>query len=272
MKKMISAFAVMAVAGAAVATAAPVKDYSVSVYSLDRGAFSPRTGFTGTGFEASEGYNLGNINGQNGWTVFSAGAGAGNAVTDLQNKGRVLGMFKDTSVGPNSLRGGFSPTFKDPDAGIFNVDVKIDDDAGADYQIIGQAPSEGFLTFRVNFAFTGDILILDDQGLGLQFINTGVSWAQNEWRNFEVRYNAAANTMDYFYGGSHIYTSVAGMFAGSRVEEVILAHDNFQDFGDGSFSGGPAAGYFDNVKLVPTPGAVALLGLAGMAAARRRRA
>lgn len=268
MKSILTVAAALAVSAAASAT--PVKVYNVSTTYIQGGELNPRAGFTGTGFEAAEGFAVGNIHGQNGWTTFGPGL-PGGSVFNHPSKGRVLQLHKDPGLAGGGNRGAFSPMFKNPDAGTFMIDVKIDDNDGADYDVVGQSPSQGFLTFRVKFHFGGNIRILDNPGLGLAFVDTGVQWLQNQWANLTVNYDAAANTMNYHYNGAHIYTSVAGMFAGTNVEQAVLLHDNFQHFGT-SFSGGPVAGYMDNLKLVPTPGAAALLGLAGLAAARRRRA
>lgn len=268
MKKFVTAAAVLSVAG--VASAAGIKDYSnVTADAFVNSAFNPRVGFTMTGFEASEGYVLGNIDLQNGWNTFTSqdATGEGAHVVDLGgNKGRVLSLFENTGAGAGSFAGGFSPAFKNPlDLNGFKIDTKIDDQGGADYDVIVQSPGEGSVVFRVKFSYTGEILVLDDTGLGAAFASTGFNWAQNQWNQLSVSENGDG-TLSYFYGGNNIYNSVGQAFADSWTEAVIL-HDNFQSF---SGSANPA-GYFDNMMVVPTPGAAALFGVAGLAAIRRRR-
>lgn len=249
--------------------------YEVSTAPIAGGdrAEGARSGFSGTDFEDLA---LGNIEGQgpadDPWRIFQTqSTGLGAHVVDLALKSRVLRLFKNTVIPGGANTGAFSPTFKNPDAGVFRVDVKIDDHEGADYDVVGQAPNQNFITFRVKFQWMGNIFVLDQIGTNLQFIDTGVAWRQGAWANLTIAYDADADTMDYFYDGAHLYSSVGGMFAGSRVEEAVLLSDNFQHLSFGSFTGGPVSGYMDNVRLVPTPGGAAMLAVCGASCARRRR-
>lgn len=106
--------------------------------------------------------------------------------------------------------------------------------------------------------------MLDDLGAGLQFVNTGMDFSPGSYENLTVVTNAATDTIDYFYGGNLFYSSVAGVFSATAVEQVILTSDNFFDT-DESIS-------YDNFSIaIPTPGALALFGLAGVVGLRRRR-
>lgn len=178
-----------------------------------------------------------------------------------------LRIVRDLAAAAGSLSGGFSPEAGAQSPGYYavSVDFATNDAAGADYDIIPQAPTQGFLTARMKFSWTGDILVLDDTGTGLNFIDTGVDFvADGAYRNVSIIIDSINNSIDY-YNGSLIYSSVAGVFAGTAVEQVVLVSDNFQN-ADGW-------GDFDNLSItVPAPGAIALMGLGGLVVSRRRRA
>jgi uncharacterized repeat protein (TIGR01451 family) len=99
---------------------------------------------------------------------------------------------------------------------------------------VPQTPSQGFLAARVKFSFLGDIQILDDTGGGLAFEDSGVDWPVNQVFNLAIALDPVANTIDYFIDGVQIYSSVAGVFAGTNFEQVVVLSDNFQttDVGD----------------------------------------
>jgi hypothetical protein len=223
-----------------------------------------------TGFEQSEGFNAGPINTQNGWTNFTANDNIPAISTANPHTGA---QHLRNSKGPganSSLNGAFSPNFGPQDPGSYNVNVWFasNDLGGADHMLIAQAPSQGFLTWRLHFQWQGQIQVLDDLGSGLQFVNTGATWtADGVYREVLVKTDYDTNTIDYYYDGVHIYSSAAGVFAGTSVEQVILASDNWY------IQGG--WGDWDNLMIyqkVPAPGALALLGLAGLVGVRRRRA
>jgi len=78
--------------------------------------------------------------------------------------------------------------------------------------------------------------------------------------------NGGLGAINYYLNGALFYTSQTGTVAATAVEQFIVRTDNFQN------AGGFAD--FDNIgsTIVPAPGAVALLGLGGLVATRRRRA
>ncbi|MGP1345575.1 MAG: PEP-CTERM sorting domain-containing protein [Phycisphaerales bacterium] len=261
MKNVIAVGALMMVAGTALAKDLPSlsTSYIPAPESIGVDTLTASEGF--------EGFGLGPISGQGGWTTFLANQNAP-VVSNLTPAGG--SQHLRITQGPGSA-GGFNGAFS-PDYGDFankksivSVDVRVDTPGGADAIVIAQAPSQGFLTWRVQFRFTGNIFILDDLGAGLALVDTGVPFVQGAYSNLTVVTDAAAGTIDYFYGGNPLYSSNAGVFAATAVEQVILAGDNFYNNAEESIS-------YDNFSIaVPTPGALALFGLGGLAAARRRR-
>ena len=66
-----------------------------------------------------------------------------------------------------------------------------------------------------------------------------------------------------YWGGSLIYSGIAGVFAGSSIEQVVLISDNWHNPGE--------SGDFDNLNVTPEPATLALLAMGGLAMIRRRR-
>jgi hypothetical protein len=194
------------------------------------------------GFEVSDGFTAGPINGQVGWATFTA------ATPTIESTNPALGsqqmrISADGSVGQGSNTGGFSPNMgvqNDTLSASVNVDMLISATGGADYDVVGQAPSQGFLTWRVKFGFLGNISILDDTGAGLAFIDTGIPWPVNTYFNLQIVSNPVTDSIDYFIDGNLIYSGVAGIFAGTTIEQVVILSDNFQ-IGD--------SGDFDNLVI-----------------------
>lgn len=255
----------VAVAGSASAD----KIYSTSTESFfSATSAGTRSGAFSTGFEAADGFAIGGLP-QNGWTEFvSAPNAASISGANPAGGSQHLRIVKDTAAASGTLTGGFSPDAGPLAAGYYavSVDFATNDVGGADYDIVPQAPSQGSLSARMKFSWTGDILVLDDLGTGLAFVDTGVNFiADGAYRNTTIIIDSINNSIDYYYNGSLIYSSVAGIVAGTSVEQVVLLSDNFQV--------GAGWGDFDNLSVaIPAPGAVALLGLGGLVAGRRRRA
>lgn len=275
----LSAAVVLALT-AGVATAQPVKSTEVpSIRAFTGGDTLRGPGLFETGFETAEGYVVGPIEPQNGWSASGTDLAAFNVNTAnpfmgsqhlrVEFNSAAAAGAQQVVLGPNL--GAIAPGVNST-----SVQVNISADGGSDYDVVGQAPSQGFLSWRVKFHFQGamagdpgTINILDDidpltPGAQLGFVNTGVVWNEGTYTELRVDMDAGANTIDYYYGGSLIYSSAGGIIAGTSVEQFVVVTDNFQNPGE--------FGDFDNVSIIPAPGALALLGLGLAGAARRRRA
>lgn len=190
------------------------------------------------GFEAAEGFAPGFIGGQVGWTAFTVSIAEAHVDTVNPSAGaQHLRISYDQAVTFGTLIGAFSPVVSDlvVDASSVSVQVAIGATGGADYDIVPQAPSQGLLTARVKFSYLGDILVLDDIGGGLTFVDTGTDWVPGSYQLLTIAVDPIGGTIDYSYGGSLIYSSVAGVFAGTLVEQVVLLSDNFNVEESGDF-------------------------------------
>ena len=265
MKKVVVALALVGLL-ATPAMAGVVKTYDVSANALlGLGSGAPRGLPSTFGFEPGEGFAVGPIGGQVGWTMFAASLAEGHVDTLNPFAGtQHLRISNDPAIAAGTLTGGFSPDEGPLAAGAYSLSVEIAISAtgGADYDVVPQAPSQGFLSARVKFNVLGDILILDDPGLGLAFIDSGTNWTAGAYKNLTIDLDAGANTIDYFYDGALIYSSVAGVFAGTSFEQTVLLSDNFH-IGD--------TGDFDNLNVTPEPATLALIGFGALALIRRRR-
>ena len=235
----IAAFIVLMIGVSVVAIAAE------KVYDVSTAAFVspvPSIGVDGVsetwGFEAGEGFAPGFIGGQVGWTAFAASTAEGHIDTANPSAGsQHLRISNDPTVGGGILLGAFSPSVVDPivDASSMSVYVAIGNVGGASYDVVPQSPNQGLLTARVKFDPAGDILVLDDLGGGLVFVDTGADWVPTSYNLLEVYVDPVGNTIDYWYGGSLIYSSVVGIVAGTVIEQVVLLSDNFNAGESGDF-------------------------------------
>ena len=228
-----------------------------------------------TGFEGTEGWILGPLP-QNGWQLGVGDGGFDVVATNKNGSINSLQLHKNAAAAQGNTQLAFSPLNSDSTRTRVCFDFKMDDAAGANYAVIAQSPSEALLTWRVEFDYGGNIFVLDldNTGTAVTFVDTGIAWATGyAWKQIQVDIDTVGGTIEYRYDNALIYTGA--LFGGTANEQIVLRHDNWQDFaGNTSFSGGPVAAYFDNLELkaIPAPGALALLGLGGLAMGRRRRA
>ncbi|MCH8166038.1 MAG: hypothetical protein IH889_10565 [Planctomycetes bacterium] len=198
------------------------------------------------GFEPAEGFAPGFIDGQVGWRAFAAGIAEAhvetvNPATGVQH----LQIANDPGNPSGTTTGAFSPNLGNCDDTTFTtvlVDVNISALGGADYDVVPQAPTQGLLTTRVVFSNTGDILVLDDIGAGLVFVDTGADWIPGQYVTLRIVVSSSgAGLLRYFYpSNTFIYNGVGGLIAGTSVEELVILSDN-ANVGD--------VGDFDNVSI-----------------------
>ena len=214
-------------------------------------AVFPMATVLSTGWEAADGYNVGALEPQLGWTASGTNATWASISTTGPFAGaRCLRLIKQTSAGTLSLV--FSPTSAQPAIAPSQVKamIKITNDQGADYDFVGQSPSQGFLSWRVKFSWSdagqaggpGTIFVLDDVGAGLAFQDTGIIWDLNVYRELKVSFDPTAGVINYFYDGNLIYTG--NLVAGTNVEQLVFLHDNFQLSGE--------AASLDNLNWIDT--------------------
>lgn len=272
-----AACALAAAAGSVSAQSRPI-DLSVDALGPTSSALRGPAMFE-TGFETAEGYLVGPISGQNGW---AASVNANQASFNVNTANPFAGAQHLRIGFDDAVPVGSQRVILSPNLGAFaggssstSVMVNISGDQGANWDVIGQAPSQALLTWRLRFNWNGgtagtpgEIFILDDPDAdgpgGLAFVDTGVVWNEGAYTELRVETDSDADAIRYYYGGNLIYTGVAGIFAGTSVEQFVVVTDNFQEPGE--------VGDFDNLVIVPAPGSMALLGVGLAVGARRRRA
>jgi MYXO-CTERM domain-containing protein len=236
-----------------------------------------------TGFNSSEGFTVGDINGQNGWSTFQPGAGGGYANITASAP---AGFEGDQALAFNSgTDANTSPRYAWP-AGYgaaFTADAAAGNNVAVSqcsmYMASGSTSTErsGMVVFDATGtkiltgfyvqANTGLVYLLanyNNAGTINNFaFNTNVTIGFNQWVNFTTTWNQATGRMEVFWGTNGFF--VDGAAAGSVADET-----DFYATRNGSTIANTV--YFDNLAIgaVPTPGALALLGLAGLTARRRR--
>jgi hypothetical protein len=232
-RSLVATFAIAAIAGTSSADR-PLETPTKNAFGGE--GLSPAAFFFGTGFEAGEGFVNGNpIEPQMGFTA----SGTNHPFASVRNVNPFSGsqhlrIVRNTAAAAGAQHVVLTPLTAQAAGTPSTVYMRINlsNDGGADYDIAGQAPSQGFITWRVKFHFNngaagpGTIFVLDDLGAGLVFVNTNVVWAEGVYKELRVDFDPANGEQRYYYDGALIYTSI--IYAGTAVEQVVWVHDNFQ--------------------------------------------
>lgn len=192
-------------------------------------------------FEDSEGFILGNIDGQNGWGATQLPPNVNNPnfvitnslASDGVNSFYVAGtnLQYNTSQGTTAMLGIFSDlmTITSP---IFEIsaDIRMTTPTtvgnGSDMHFGAQSSDEGFLTSRVVFDSQGNIRTVDDTGTGPAYVTIG-TYDYDTWYNVKVKYNFTAGTIEYLVNNTTIYTGSVWTTV-TTVDQLTFLFDNYE--------------------------------------------
>lgn len=175
-------------------------------------------------FEASEGYNLGDINGQQGWTYWGE--------TIDPNTGMVT--TASSTDGSRSLHfisneyeevAGVEKTVTAFDKTQYSFDFKFDGLMGSDYTMaVWDTDYEPVAAFRVNY-MDGNVSILNAETLE----DTTLNLTPNTWYNFKMVVDMTARTTQYFVNNvSYGIKAVSAPVTGFNVIDFY-----YDDYGTG---------------------------------------
>ncbi len=197
-------------------------------------------------FETSEGYALGDLNGQNGWTVTESSDGfiTNQIITDEKSKDGNY-SFKNAHLdgtGPQWFPIiGAEKTFPQP-LDYKNTTISYDflapEQGGADYEFAVYAINEQEETFdimtAVGFQNEGKMYFYTEPNLDGYIRMDDVTWQQNQWYNLEVRFTA--DKLIYLLNGTQVLE--APNTSTLDLTGFNFLHNNY---------GGDA--YYDNIKI-----------------------
>lgn len=237
-----------------------------------------------TGFNASEGYVEGALAGQQGWSVFQpSGSSVFAGVTfsaPAGSKGGALAFTSgtDASTSPRyAWPTGYGAAYEAAaNAGEVVLTTSVDM-----YMASGSTSTAriGAVTFDATGAkILSGFYVQQNTGLlymlayynnagtfGNFAFNTGVQLGNNAWTTVTSTWDRWTGRTTVSWGGNSFYVDGAGI--GSIADETDI-------YATRNGSAVAATVYFDDMLIsteVPAPGALALLGLAGVAGSRRRR-
>lgn len=196
-------------------------------------------------FESSEAYTLGDINGQNGWTVTESSDGPlTNQVITNERASSGAYSFKNAHVpayGPQwfpifGIEKSFSPALDYKNTTI-SYDFYASEQNGADFEFalynINQQEGVFDIVTAVGFENRGNIYIYPELNLG-NYTITDAKWQVNKWYNLKIEITEA--NINYYLDN----TLILGVANTSKVnmDGMNFLHNNY---------GGSA--YYDNIKI-----------------------
>ena len=201
-------------------------------------------------FEASEGFTLGDINGQQNWTVTGAGPGefiSSQVITNaLASDGTYsLKIANDSDFGYQEngpIMGGMLD-FATPIANqSVSFDVYISDTEGnsSDYRFSTANLEDGVYITTVYFQYDGAIIV---QAADFEILTQ--EWLPNTWYNFRIE--TASGTVTYYMDNVQVFQGPAGANATGNIDHLRFVHDNYSPNG---------LAYIDNIKLNEAPASV----------------
>lgn len=219
-----------------------IKNYTIVLLLLMTGVVFSQESIS---FEANEGYELGNLNTQNGWEVTDDNEGnflENQVVTDAES-----------SEGDYSFKNAFEPDYdfqwlpifgaaKNFDAPksyedfTFSYDVMVTDTLGADFEmtLFGIDANQEFVPVA-GFAMEnrGLVYIISGVDYGSDYIDDA-SWTPNTW--YSIKIEVSATEIKYYMDDVLVYTG--DNFTSENIAGFNMLHNNY---------GGDA--YYDNITF-----------------------
>ena len=190
-------------------------------------------------FESSEGFTLGEIDGQNGWVANPNYSQLVNIVDTKSTDGSNSLYLENDPTGPipdGGITGAISPTI-DFDDVVFTVDLFVESGQDpSEFDVILQSVASDALTSRVAF-FDGDILVVDAVP-GLQFVNIG-TYTPDVWFELKIVHDFINATIEYSIDDNIIYTG--NVVNGTNIDQMLF----FSSFNQTGI-------YVDNVNFSTT--------------------
>ncbi|WP_051285206.1 T9SS type A sorting domain-containing protein [Aequorivita capsosiphonis] len=189
-------------------------------------------------FETSEGYTLGDINGQNHWITTEDGAGGfieNQVITDeaASDGSYSLKLTQEPDL-PGSLDpyvGGFYnyATPVSMDNAEISAAIYIDDQNPLHFNFLMglvDLQEERYRTY-INFFFDGTINVFVKGGpTGIQLVYTGHNWEKETWYN--VKIETVGEDLKFYINEELIYEGIA--VSEGLIDQVRFAHDNYEGF------------------------------------------
>jgi len=232
-----------------------------------------------TGFNASEGYVVGNLNGQQGWTAVQPSAGTGSPVASITAAG-TMQMNSGTSAAESARfawNGNYGGTFDiERAAGNTRLYTTVEMNVPRaqtsvgrigvyNYDVTGTKILSGFF-IQLNTGIMSLVGSYNNAGtIGNYAFTTTTAITFDTWTTMTTTWDSDTGRFQVFMGSTGFY--VDGAAAGSTADET-----DFYSSRNGGTTAGTA--FFDNLEVgttTPAPGALALLGVAGLVGGRRRR-
>lgn len=183
-----------------------------------------------TSFEFEEGFVVGPLGTQNGWTIAGATMPAANATIADDNSTEGINSLKviGSNTQSSTLIGVYSPDYS-----IAATKVTVSQDIYP--QALGQSDIyvdaldvEGtslYLTSRVIFTYQGNITIATGVASGaLTYANYG-TFTAGTWLNLKVEYDFTLNTIAYYVNNQLIYTGI--IYNGQQADRLAFRYDNY---------------------------------------------
>ena len=195
-------------------------------------------------FEADEGFQLGELNGQNDWSVPLLEISQFVTVNDdkstdgdrsLKLSGNPNGPLPDNGLGLV-----ISPILTTDNKNEFLVDIFLEaenDLNSSEVNVIIESSSQQLLTARVAF-FEGEIFIVDtnpENPQTLTFVQAG-TYSENLWLELKIILQSNDDQIEYFIDDNLIYT---GDLFGPNEFDLVLFASSFNQ----------TAAYFDNINI-----------------------